>query len=142
MKKLYVLYDLLGEEAYTKFVLWNSVTEDTWIHSDLQRPFLTVDLEGAAVHLEEENRWREARLLYERCGLQSEDIVLKHAARMLTDIQIESVLFQKCCNDIHALFMESQLSPRRAGDFFFNKFDEGVSYSTISDNLYVLELYE
>ena len=144
IERVYVLYDLLGERKYSGFVSWNSVDEGSWQTVDPERPFLTVNLEAAALQLEEENRWREARLLYERCSLPTDDIILRHAERVLLDVQQNSfeikVDIQKSWEDIHSLFIESQLPSRRAGDFFFMQFDERVSYSTVADNLFVLHL--
>ncbi|QDZ19044.1 spatacsin domain-containing protein [Chloropicon primus] len=145
MVKMYVLYDILGENEHSSFISWNAVPTDPWQDSEISaEPFLRVDLEGAACHLENGNRFKEARMIYERCGLETDHIVLRHAARILENVYENKAKVEadrrESWNDIQTMFVEDGLDERLAGDFFFEQFNKELSYSTVATSLHVLEL--
>ena len=139
LRKVSVLRDILGEDAHAEFVTWRRPQAgggDT--------PLVSVDLEQATARLELENRFGEARILCERCGLDTEGVVLRHAERIAGDAKASRQQVEAAGSwpwgDIQALFEEAKVTARRAGDFFFAHFGAEVSRETAVDSLRVLEL--
>ena len=156
LRKVYVLYDILGdcEETHTNFITWRSAgpLEEMDRKNEGENdpgaplgPFLSVDLGGATAFLERQNKFREARMLHERCGLGIEDLVLRHADRILGEPggdlgALAEGSARASWKEIQTLFLESQLSPRLAGDFFFKQFDKGLGAAPVASNLRLLEM--
>jgi len=141
MKTVHALYDILGEQKYSSFVFWHVPTDVKDSDGGREYELLQCDTERAITFLEDHGRWKEARELGKRCGLNTEDAVLHHAKRLLEEAMGSNIYSQTDIIEVwkscHTLFLESSVPNHRIGAFFLEQFNEHTDQLTTQEKLVV-----